>query len=74
MLPAVLVIFSVENFLFMFFGRNVALPLFLTVAVFATHPAMEVHLLIQTQRRTAGQATRVNLSNLHRAKPAAFQQ
>lgn len=59
MLPAVLVIFSVENFLFMFFGRNVALPLFLTVAVFAAHPAMEVHLLIQTQRRTAGQATRV---------------
>ena len=44
MLPAVLVIFCVEYFLFMLFGRNVALPLLLAVTVLPTHPAVEVHL------------------------------
>lgn len=57
MLPAILVIFGVENFLFMFFRRNMALPLFLTVAVFATHPAMEVYLLIQPKGKLQGSRT-----------------
>lgn len=43
-LPAVLVIFSVENLLFVLFRGDVALPLLLTVTVLPTHPAVEVHL------------------------------
>lgn len=43
-LPAVLIIFCVENLLFMLFRRNVTLPLFLTITVLPTHPAVEIHL------------------------------
>ena len=43
-LPAVLVIFSVENLLLVLLRGDVALPLLLTVAVLPTHPAVEVHL------------------------------
>lgn len=43
-LPAVLIIFCVENLLFMLFRRNVTLPLFLTITVLPTHPTVEIHL------------------------------
>ena len=44
MLPAVLVILSVEDLLFVLLGGDVALPLLLTVAVLPAHPAVKVHL------------------------------
>lgn len=44
MLPAVLVIFGVENLLFMLLRGDMALPLLLTVTVLPTHPAVKVHL------------------------------
>lgn len=43
-LPAVLIIFSMEYFLLMLFRGDVALPLLLTVTVLPTHPAVEIHL------------------------------
>lgn len=42
-LPAVLVILSVENLLLVLLGGDVVLPLLLTVTVLPTHPAVEVH-------------------------------
>ena len=44
MLPAVLVVFGVEDLLFVLLGGDVALPLLLTVAVLPAHPAVKVHL------------------------------
>lgn len=44
MLPAVLVVFGVENLLFVLLRGDVALPLLLTVTVLPTHPAVKVHL------------------------------
>lgn len=43
-LPAILVILSVENLLFVLLGGDMALPLLLTVTVLPTHPAVKVHL------------------------------
>lgn len=43
-LPAVLVVLSVENLLLVLLGGDVVLPLLLTVTVLPTHPAVEVHL------------------------------
>lgn len=43
-LPAVLVVLSVEDLLLVLLGGDVALPLLLTVAVLPTHPAVKVHL------------------------------
>ena len=43
-LPAVLVVFGVEDLLFVLLGGDVALPLLLTVAVLPAHPAVKVHL------------------------------
>lgn len=42
-LPAVLVVLSVENLLLVLLGGDVVLPLLLTVTVLPTHPAVEVH-------------------------------
>jgi hypothetical protein len=46
-LPAVLVILSVENLLLVLLRGDVVLPLLLTVTVLPTHPAVEVHLRVQ---------------------------
>jgi len=43
-LPAVLIVLSVENLLFMLFRRNVTLPLLLTITVLPTHPTVKIHL------------------------------
>lgn len=51
MLPAVLVVFSVENLLFVLLWGNVALPLLLTVTVLPAHPAVKVHLRSTTDIR-----------------------
>ena len=44
MLPAILVILSVETLLFVLLGGDMTLPLLLTVTILPTHPAVEVHL------------------------------
>lgn len=43
-LPAVLVVLSVENLFLVLLGGDMVLPLLPTVAVLPTHPAVEVHL------------------------------
>lgn len=43
-LPAVLIVLRVENTLFVFFRGDVLLPLFLTVTVLATQPAVVTRL------------------------------
>lgn len=47
-LPAVLIVVRVENALFVFFGGDVLLPLFLAVAILAAQPAVVARL--QTDR------------------------
>lgn len=67
-LPAVLIILSVENLFFMLLRRNVTLPLFLTITVLPTHPTVKIHLFYKKFIRK----TKHWEYNKHRTVPNTF--
>lgn len=67
-LPAVLVILTVENLLLMLFRRNVTLPLLLTITVLPTHPTMKIHLF---HKEFENKTLRIQCCK-HRTSPNTF--